>query len=130
MNEDLQSPAVNGAVSNKEIYKKLHPEALRMRTNPTNAEDILWNELNSKKLGYKFRRQHIIDKFIVDFYCVDKGLIIEVDGEIHDEQKERDVERDNVLRSLGCNVLRFTNQQIHENLNAVIEEIKVQLNLT
>jgi very-short-patch-repair endonuclease len=128
MKEENCSPAIHKAVLNREIYKKLHPEAIRMRENPTKAESILWDELKSKKLGYKFRRQHIIDKYIVDFYCVEKGLIIEVDGDIHNEQKERDSERDNILNSLGCKVLRVTNQELSINMNLVIEKIKTRLN--
>jgi len=63
-------PKVIGSVRNRKIYEALSPVAVKMRREPTNAEQILWQELRAKKLGVKFRRQHLIDQFIVDFYCV------------------------------------------------------------
>ena len=94
-----------------------------MRENPTKAEKTLWNTINNKKLGFKFRQQHIINRFIVDFYCVEKSLAIEVDGSIHDTQKNRDTERDNLLNCLGVNILRFTNESVIKNLADVIKVI-------
>ena len=94
-----------------------------MRNNPTDAEKILWKAINNKKLTFKFRQQHIINRFIVDFYCVAKSLAIELDGLIHDTQKERDIERDNMLNCLGVNILRFSNECVINNLDAVIKII-------
>ena len=120
------SPKVMGAVKSG-IYDKLFPLALKMRKCQTESEERLWQELRNNRTGYKFRRQHIIDRFIVDFYCVEKGLVVEVDGEIHQNQKERDYERDNILNLLGCKILRFTNEQVLSNLMGVVETIKTTL---
>ncbi|HQB11109.1 MAG TPA: DUF559 domain-containing protein, partial [bacterium] len=69
-------PKVIAAVKNKNVYHALYDAALEMRDSSTNAEETLWEKIRGKKLGVKFRRQHIIDKFIVDFYCVQNGLIV------------------------------------------------------
>lgn len=115
--------------SKKAFYKKLKENAIQMRNHPTPAEAILWKELSNKKLSFKFRRQHIIDKFIVDFYCIQKGLIIEVDGDIHDLQKEKDLEREMFLKDLGCTIIRFPNEEVLYNLKSVLIKISQSLNL-
>ena len=63
------------------------------RKNPTEAENILWQNLRNKRLGYRFRRQHAIGDFIVDFVCIEKKLVVEVDGEVHEKQQEYDEAR-------------------------------------
>ena len=95
-----------------------------MRKQPTEAESILWSKLEKQQLGIKFRRQHIIDRFIVDFYCLEKNLVIEVDGEIHDSQKERDEEREQLLMELGCKIMRFTNNEIFWDIEKAVKEIQ------
>ena len=95
-----------------------------MRREPTNAEQILWQEMRAKKLGVKFRRQHLIDQFIVDFYCVELGLVVEVDGEIHERQRSVDLEREQILNALGCSIIRFNNKAVEEELLKVIHGIK------
>lgn len=120
-------PGVIGAVKNKEVYEQLYPAAVQMREIPTVAEKILWGELRGSKLGVKFRRQHIIDRFIVDFYCVEKALIVEVDGEIHLQQKDRDEERETILKAIGCRILRFSNDEIKTDIKKVIRKIKEYL---
>ena len=112
----------------KEIYEPLKLLALEMRRHPTEAEAMLWTGLDSSQLGVKFRRQHIIDKFIVDFYCIEKNLVIEVDGKIHDNQKEEDREREKCLKELGCSIMRFDNEEVIVDLEKVLTEIKEQLN--
>ncbi len=97
--------------------------AKEMRNNPTQAEDILWQSLKSKNIGYKFRRQHVIGNYIVDFVCLTKKLIIEVDGGIHDAQKEEDTIRTAALNELGYEVLRFRNEQVIGDIDAVLKEI-------
>jgi len=109
------------------LYEQLEIQAIEMRNNSTAAEEILWTKLKGKQLGYNFRRQHIINKFIVDFYCLAKGLVVEVDGEIHNEQKERDLERENILESLGCKIIRFTNREVLQNIELVINSIRKEL---
>ena len=109
---------------NPQISGELLHRAKEMRNNPTEEETILWQNLKAKKLDHKFRRQHPIDNYIVDFVCLSKKLIIEVDGEIHLQQKEKDEERELKLnQKLGYRVLRFTNQQVIEDINGVLNKI-------
>jgi len=112
----------------KEIYEPLKLLALEMRRNSTQAEAILWTGLERKQLGVKFRRQHIIDKFIVDFYCIEKNLVIEVDGKVHDNQKEQDAERAQCLMELGCSIMRYNNDEVISDLEKVLTKIKEYLN--
>jgi very-short-patch-repair endonuclease len=109
------------SLANKKIYLLLKEKAKTMRHCPTEAESILWEKL--KLLDYKFRRQHIIDQFIVDFCCISEKLIIEVDGKIHDLQPGRDKEREEILKSLGFQIIRFSNKQILKDIENVIEKI-------
>ena len=108
---------------------KLIEEAKRMRKEPTEAEAALWELLRDKKLGDKFRRQHLIDDFIVDFVCLSKNLIIEVDGGYHNDltQKEYDEQRTLFLNEKGFKVIRFTNEEVLGNTEAVLKEIKEEL---
>ena len=117
-------PGVIGAVKNKQLFEKLYPVAVKMRKGPTDAERILWQELRAKKLGVKFRRQHLIDQFIVDFYCVELGLVVEVDGGVHGNQRSADLEREQILKALGCSIIRFNNMTVEEELPKVIKKIK------
>ncbi|HBI17354.1 MAG TPA: DNA (cytosine-5-)-methyltransferase [Candidatus Moranbacteria bacterium] len=100
-----------------------------LRKNSTPQEIILWSRLEKKQLGYKFRRQHSFDNYIVDFYCKEKSLIIEVDGWQHKEEfsGEREKIRTEFLENKGFNVLRFWNNEINNNLEGVILRIKEYL---
>lgn len=98
-----------------------------LRNNSTRYEELLWKRLVNKKLdGLKFRRQHSLNHYIVDFYCATHKLIIEVDGEIHNypENQESDRVRDKELKELGYHTLRFTNQQVELDIESVIKEIQ------
>ena len=109
------------------IYNAAKERARAMRQNPTPAEDILWQHLRQKQInGYRFRRQHPIDRFIVDFYCRAAQLVIEVDGTVHDtpEQAEYDEERQLFLQEAGLQVLRFRNAQVINETDAVVQIIK------
>ena len=108
------------------MYKLLKEQAERMRKNPTEAERILWNALKTNATGLHFRRQHIIQDFIVDFFCYDKMLTIELDGGYHEteEQKEKDQYRTSELKCLGYTELRFKNEEVIGNLDGVISKIK------
>ncbi len=87
---------------------------------------MLWSHLRTNKLGgLHFRRQQVIDGFIVDFYCHAAGLVVELDGGIHERQRDYDAARDQVLRRRGLRILRITNAEISENLTAVLERIAV-----
>ncbi len=108
------------------LYRMLKEYALKNRSVPTQAEKVLWNALKTKQLGaYKFRRQHIIDKFIADFVCLKKRLVIEVDGLIHQlpENKESDEHRTNILNEQGFTVLRFTNDEVQFQLKTVLSKV-------
>ncbi|RKS99272.1 UvrD-helicase domain-containing protein [Flavobacterium sp. 123] len=104
-------------------------KAQGMRKTPTDAEKIVWSELRSKALDYKFRHQHLINDFIVDFVCLSRKLIIEVDGDYHftEEQIQLDNERTIILNELGYKVIRFTNNEVLTNINYVLNKIKSEL---
>ena len=107
--------------------KKLEPFRKRLRGNLTSAESFLWVQLQQRKLeGRKFRRQHSIRKYIVDFYCPEENIIIELDGQGHfnPEGLEKDIKRDEILTHLGFKVIRFENRLVFENLDYVLSEIK------
>ena len=110
-------------------WKLLKENAKSMRLEPTEAEDLLWQNLRGLKLGVKFRRQQPVDIFIPDFVCTQKKLIIEVDGEYHNgkEQIELDVERTRILETIGYKVLRFTNEEVLTNVSSVLERIRTEI---
>ncbi len=110
------------------LWSKLRPVAQQMREEPTEAEQILWERLRNRGLnGYKFRRQHAIDRFIVDFYCREAALIIEIDGPIHEKQVEEDRERQEVLTRMGFHFLHITNDQVYHELQTVTAQILREL---
>jgi very-short-patch-repair endonuclease len=104
-----------------EVKKKA---ARKLRKNMTPAEDALWARVRGNKLGgWHFRRQQIIDGFIVDFYCHKAGLVVEVDGPIHDDLVEADAERTEYLESLELRVLRVTNDEVELDIETVLARI-------
>ena len=106
-------------------YQLLKMFAKKNRQYSTEAERILWNHLRSKNLWFKFNRQHIVGDYIVDFICIEKALVIEVDGGYHSEpcQKEDDETRTRYLESKGFKVIRFTNEEILFNIESVINKV-------
>ncbi len=102
-------------------------KAKQLRENMTNPEKILWSKLNNKQLGVRFKPQHPIDFFIVDFYCHQFKLVIEVDGEIHKYRLDYDNARTAELERFGLTVIRFKNQEIIENVDGVVERIKERI---
>jgi very-short-patch-repair endonuclease len=99
-----------------------------LRRNMTLAELILWKKLKDKRIfSVKFRRQHPINLFIVDFYCHELKLVIEIDGEIHnnEESKEYDINRTAELNKYGIKVVRFSNDQVINNTDMIIDKIKL-----
>ncbi|TVP63548.1 MAG: endonuclease domain-containing protein [Nodularia sp. (in: Bacteria)] len=107
-----------------DLWKQLKPFAKQMRTEPTLAEKQLWQRLKNKQLlGFKFRRQQVIDRFIVDFYGHEIKLVIEVDGEVHNCTQVEDAIRQEFLESLGLRVMRFKNEDILFRIEGVLEEI-------
>jgi very-short-patch-repair endonuclease len=114
-------------ISNLKEKKELRRE---LRHNSTPAEQLLWSVLQGKKLdGFKFRRQHSIGSYILDFFCTTANLAIELDGEIHytPEAMEYDRIRDNFLQSVGITVIRYPNNAVFENLEGVLEDIRLHL---
>ncbi|MFZ4739980.1 MAG: leucine--tRNA ligase [Bacteroidales bacterium] len=108
-------------------WAALKDNAKRMRKEPTETENILWQCLRGNQLGFKIRRQQVVSNYIADFVCLSKKLIIEVDGKIHEQQKEQDAERTLELEKIGFEVIRFTNEEIINNIDNVIDTIKSKL---
>ncbi len=97
----------------------------KLRRNSTEAEKLLWNHLRAKQIdGLKFKRQTPVGKYIVDFVCFEKDLVIELDGGQHAEQSEDDRVRDSWLNSQGFKVLRFWNNEVFANIEGVFEIIR------
>ena len=117
-----------GIVQGQKVSQELRARTKELRRNMTPAEKRLWSKLRSNRLNnWHFRRQQIIDGFIVDFYCHRAGLIIEIDGPIHKKQVIEDNERTRVFENRGLKILRFTNKQIMNELNKVLNVILVKL---
>jgi very-short-patch-repair endonuclease len=111
-----------GYYGNRELLRR----ARVLRSNMTKAEIILWSRLRSKKIdGYKFRRQQPIFDYVVDFYCDELKLIIEVDGEIHSfsDKAGYDSKRDNLLKINGYHIIRLSNLEIDTEINSTINKI-------
>ena len=108
---------------------KLSDRRKELRKNQTPQEEKLWWYLKDKRLGTKFRRQHSVSGYILDLYCKDKRLIIEIDGGVHQnkEAQEYDLVRDKFFVELGYEVLRFSNNDIEQNIKEVINKIKSKL---
>ncbi|MBL7983626.1 MAG: class I tRNA ligase family protein, partial [Flavobacteriales bacterium] len=104
-------------------WSKLIEHAKSMRHTATEAEDKLWQEIRGNATGGRIRRQHIIDSFIVDFVSLPKQLVIEVDGDIHDLQKEEDAARTARLNELGFEVIRFRNEEVLQDVSSVKKKI-------
>jgi very-short-patch-repair endonuclease len=105
---------------------KLYQYGRELRQDSTKAEKLLWAELRNRKLnGLKFRRQHALDKFIVDFYCNERKLVVELDGGVHDEKinKEYDEARTAMLAGLNIIVLRFKNEEVLHDIEKVLATI-------
>ncbi len=102
-----------------------------MRRQPTIAEAKLWQRLrNNQVVGRKFRRQHTLGQFVVDFYCAEARLIIEVDGPIHDDRGEEDSVRQQFLEAHGFKVLRFSNDEVNASIGKVLDKIRIELTHT
>lgn len=109
-------------------YRLLKEFAKKNKQFATDAESHIWNYLRGSQLGVKFNRQYIIGDYIVDFVCLEKKLIIEIDGGYHSEyeQIEKDEHRTEKLKGMGFNVIRFANEEIFANIELVISKIKEQ----
>lgn len=106
--------------------QKLKERRRELRKRATLQENSLWEQLRNNKLGVKFKRQHSIGGYILDFYCAEKKIIIELDGEVHatEEAKEYDEVRDKFFRELGYKTIRFWNSEIESAMGNVLQNIK------
>lgn len=99
-----------------------------LRTNSTKSERLLWSKIKSKKLGYKFRRQYGIGNYVVDFFCPELKLAIEIDGITHEDpaQKQKDKNKDMYLKKCNIHVIRFSTHDVFNNLDAIIEALYLE----
>ena len=112
------------------IYVGRGPSLPRtLRRNATEAERQLWRRLRNRQLGAKFRRQQPLGRYVLDFYCHEHALVIEVDGAHHyqDQQAEADRDRTAWLEAVGLRVLRFTNREVMTELDRVLEQVSLAL---
>lgn len=117
---------------NNNLHKMASPKLFEfarvLRQNQTEAENLLWQKIRNKQINnLKFRRQHPLNKYIADFYCHEKKLVIELDGSIHDgkEKKEDDFNRTYVLKEFDITVIRFRNEEVMNTIEFVVEQIKI-----
>lgn len=105
---------------------KIRLRARELRKHQTFAEKLLWHLLRKKSLGCKFRRQHCIGNYVVDFYCSEFGLVIEVDGDVHDldDVKEYDSIRQKYLETSGYKVIRFQNEEVINETDRTLKAIE------
>jgi very-short-patch-repair endonuclease len=112
---------VNKYINIPEYVTKLSRD---MRSNPTQCEEMVWNVLRNKNFfGLKFRRQYPVDRYIVDFYNHYYKLIIEIDGDSHNNKRKYDKNRNDYLVVSGYRVIRFTNEQVEENIEYIIRSL-------
>ena len=106
------------------MYYKKREFARLLRGEQTDAEKKVWKLLRDRKcLGLKFRRQHVVEGFIADFYCHEYKLAIELDGKVHQKQKDYDKARDSIIESEGVMVIRIKNSEIERNPNIILRKI-------
>ncbi len=110
---------VKNIIPGQHVTREKLQRSRELRREMTPAEKILWEELRANKLGVRFRRQQVIQGFIVDFYCHQAGLVVEVDGDIHDLQQEEDARREKALTEMGLRVVRFRNDEVVRELSVV-----------
>ncbi len=123
--KNIVTEALNPKHGNINYLSELRELTRKNRANPTKAESIIWQEvLRYKKTGYKFTRQKPINRFILDFYCAELNLAIEIDGCSHESKKAYDNERDDFLKQIGIETIRFENDKILNNIELVKEKIK------
>ena len=129
----MDSPKTKGSLSRRERdrereSKNLLARARTLRRQSSDAESVLWRHLRARRLlGYKFRRQVVMEPYIVDFVCLEAGLIIEADGGQHSNQVTYDTRRTAVLEGMGYRVMRFWNHEVLGELQSVLEQIQTAL---
>src|SRR3989338_10043326 len=105
---------------------KLLPRRRELRRNQTKQEEILWQKIRNRQLGFKFKMQYSIGGYILDFYCSEVKLVVELDGKQHSVKENflYDQDRTEYLKILGCTVLRFKNEELKDNLGKVLLKIR------
>ncbi len=116
-------PKPRGLITGQRIDSAKLKRAKELRQQMTPAEKKLWSRLRRKQLGFHFRRQQIIDGFIVDFYCNAAGLVVEVDGSIHKQQADYDEDREEVLAKRDLHLLRVMNEDVMLRLEETLDLI-------
>ena len=104
---------------------KLKNLARKLRNNSTLAEILLWQNIKGKSYGYEFHRQVPINEFIIDFYCHELRLAIEIDGNTHDYNYKKDEERQRILEEFGISFIRFDDRDVKRNINDVLRAIGI-----
>jgi very-short-patch-repair endonuclease len=118
-------PMPRNIASGQRINESKYLEAKILRRTMTPAEKRLWVRMRKNQLdGFHFRRQQIIAGFIVDFYCHEASLIVEIDGPVHKQNKKADSQRETILRAMGFRIIRFGNEEVMENIEKVVSEIE------
>ena len=112
-----------------EIFNRTEVKSRRrqLRKNMPNAEVLLWTKIRAKQLlGHKFRRQYSVGDYIVDFYCPERLLVIEIDGDVHaqENRKKMDCQREAYLTTLGLNIIRYPNDEVLNNLDGVLQDLE------
>ena len=108
-----------------ELRQRMRQVARTFRKEPTQSENLLWQELRNRKLeGRKFRRQRPIGPFVADFFCREERLVIEIDGPIHKGQSAADQERQQILEAAGLRVIRVSSTEVETDVNAVLKKIR------
>jgi very-short-patch-repair endonuclease len=118
----------------KKDHQNIPPELLtfarQLRVSMTDAEQLIWKLIRNRTLGgFKFRRQHPVQSFILDFYCHEAKLAIELDGGHHAEQKEKDANRDSTLLQLGIKTLRYWNHHVLQETESVLQDVWNELQM-
>ena len=115
---------IKNIVRGQRVSTKMLERAKELRRDMTPAEKILWKHIRANRLnGLHFRRQQIVHGYFADFYCHQHELIVELDGDIHELQKEYDADREEFLIAVGLHIIRFTNEEITKNLKNVLQMI-------
>jgi very-short-patch-repair endonuclease len=111
------------------LWGALKSAVRQLRQESTRAEDALWEHLRRRQMAnLKFRRQHAIDRFVVDFFSAEANLVIEVDGPTHADTRAQDTLRQDILESMGLRILRFSNDDVLHHMEDVLASIRKELN--
>lgn len=125
----IEGGALHISGASPDLYPLLKENSRRNRRKQTIAEELLWDRLRGRQLGFKFRRQHPLLDYIADFFCAEANLIIEVDGGYHSEESQMQLDeyRTERLINVGYRVIRFTNEDVCYNIESVLTKIRTIL---